>query len=144
MKLCISGRKILTFTCSISFSRIFLVTKKNETPDIVIFFLIKLRFQLKISLIANILFYLNSKSNMDGPMPKKAYREQTSFSGQFSGSIFQRYNNIAACMLVCLSVSCSFSLNNFISTAIFHSQRYKLNMRNFRLQQTVTFLADLN
>lgn len=63
------------------FSRIFLVTKKNETPDIVIFFLIKLRFQLKISLIANILFYLNSKSNMDGPMPQKAYREQTSFSG---------------------------------------------------------------
>lgn len=63
------------------FPEFFLVTKKNETPDIVIFFLIKLRFQLKISLIANILFYLNSKSNMDGPMPQKAYREQTSFSG---------------------------------------------------------------
>lgn len=59
----------------------FFSNEENETPDTVIFFLIKLRFQLKISLIANILFYLNSKSNMDGPMPKKAYREQTSFSG---------------------------------------------------------------
>lgn len=77
--------------------------EKNGARDIMIFFLIRLIFQLKISLMANILFSLNSKSNYGWPKAIKSVQHaDKAFPASFHISIFQRYKNTAACMLVCL------------------------------------------